>query len=65
MPLRGAYVNFMTADESERVTAAYGPKLCPANGDTQRYDPENIFHLNQNIRGSKQAGGGMAQQHSA
>jgi len=32
---------------------------------TQRYDPENIFHLNQNIRGSKQAGGGMAQQHSA
>lgn len=24
----------------------------------QLYDPENIFHLNQNIRGSKQAGGG-------
>jgi hypothetical protein len=24
--------------------------------------PENIFHLNQNIRDSKQIGGGMAQQ---
>jgi FAD/FMN-containing dehydrogenase len=61
----GAYVHFMTADESERITAAYGTNYARLLEIKQRYDPENIFHFNQNIRASKQAGGAMAKQRSA
>lgn len=61
----GAYVNFMTADEGDRVTAAYGPNYARLLEIKQRYDPENIFHFNQNIGGSKQAGGGLARQQIA
>lgn len=46
----GAYVNFMTEDEIERVAAAYGSnyeRLCRIK---MKYDPNNIFHMNQNIR---------------
>ncbi len=45
----GAYVNFMTAEETERVSGAYGenyPRLVELK---RRYDLENLFHLNQNI----------------
>ena len=45
----GAYVNFMTAEESDRIAAAYGPNYDRLLKVKQRYDPENIFHLNQNI----------------
>ncbi|HKD83680.1 MAG TPA: FAD-binding oxidoreductase [Terriglobales bacterium] len=51
----GGYVNFMTADEGERVASAYGPNYARLLEMKRRYDPENIFHLNQNIRGSGQA----------
>jgi FAD/FMN-containing dehydrogenase len=61
----GAYVNFMTADEGERVAAAYGANYTRLLEIKQRYDPENIFHLNQNIRGSKPIAGGRAQRRSA
>lgn len=61
----GAYVNFMTADEDERIAAAYGPNYARLLEIKRRYDPENVFHLNQNIRGSKQIAGGMAQRGSA
>ena len=61
----GAYVNFMTADEGERVAAAYGPNYARLLEIKRRYDPENIFHLNQNIRGSKQVGESLAQQRFA
>src|SRR5262249_14866111 len=50
----GAYTNFMTADEDERVATAYGANYARLLEIKQRYDPENIFHLNQNIRASKQ-----------
>lgn len=46
----GAYVNFMTEEESDRVTAAYGSNYDRLVQIKQRYDPENIFHLNQNIK---------------
>jgi len=49
----GAYTNFMTADESDRVAAAYGTNYARLFEIKQRYDPGNIFHLNQNIRASK------------
>ena len=45
----GAYVNFMTAEEGNRVAAAYGSNYARLLEIKQRYDPENIFHLNQNI----------------
>jgi FAD/FMN-containing dehydrogenase len=46
----GAYVNFMTGDESERVAAAYGVNYARLKQIKKKYDPENIFHNNQNIR---------------
>jgi FAD/FMN-containing dehydrogenase len=46
----GAYVNFMTAEESDRVAAAYGSNYDRLVQIKRRYDPENVFHLNQNIK---------------
>jgi FAD/FMN-containing dehydrogenase len=46
----GAYVNFMTADESDRVQAAYGPNYQRLSELKHRYDPSNFFRLNQNVR---------------
>ena len=46
----GAYVNFMTAEEIDRIVAAYGSNYQRLQQIKRRYDPENIFHLNQNIR---------------
>jgi FAD/FMN-containing dehydrogenase len=46
----GAYVNFMTEDESDRVAAAYGANYARLVQIKKQYDPENVFHLNQNIK---------------
>jgi FAD/FMN-containing dehydrogenase len=46
----GAYVNFMTEEEGDRVAAAYGSNHDRLVQIKKKYDPENIFHLNQNIR---------------
>lgn len=46
----GAYVNFMTEDEAGRVSAAYGSNYTRLLEIKRRYDPENVFHLNPNIR---------------
>jgi len=48
----GTYVNFLTADaEEERVRAAYGPTLYDRLARIKaRYDPDNLFRSNQNIR---------------
>jgi FAD/FMN-containing dehydrogenase len=46
----GAYVNFMTEEESNRVASAYGdnyPRLVELK---RKYDPTNVFHMNQNIQ---------------
>jgi hypothetical protein len=45
-----AYVNFMTEEEGNRVAAAYGANYDRLVQLKKRYDPENVFHLNQNIR---------------
>jgi FAD/FMN-containing dehydrogenase len=44
-----AYVNYLDADDAERVRAAYGPNYNRLRELKQRYDPDNVFHLNQNI----------------
>ncbi|MGH7845476.1 MAG: FAD-binding oxidoreductase [Candidatus Binatia bacterium] len=46
----GAYVNFMTAEEGDRIAAAYGSNYDRLVEIKRRYDPENVFHLNQNIK---------------
>jgi len=49
----GVYVNFMPADETERVRAAYGDNYDRLVELKRRYDPENFFRLNQNIAPAK------------
>ncbi len=52
----GAYVNFLSAEGEERVQAAYGvEKFARLRALKDRYDPTNLFHLNQNIPPSKAA----------
>jgi FAD/FMN-containing dehydrogenase len=46
----GAYVNFMTEDERDRIAAAYGANYDRLVQLKKKYDPDNVFHLNQNIR---------------
>ena len=46
----GAYVNFLTADEADRVQAAYGPNYDRLVAAKRTYDPTNLFRMNQNIR---------------
>jgi len=46
----GAYINFMTADEVNRVAAAYGSNYDRLAQIKKRYDPDNVFHFNQNIK---------------
>jgi FAD/FMN-containing dehydrogenase len=48
----GAYVNFMTEEEGDRVAAAYGANYDRLAQIKKHYDPENLFHLNQNIKPS-------------
>lgn len=50
--LGSAYVNFLTQDETERISAAYGPNYDRLVAAKTRYDPHNLFHHNQNIKPS-------------
>ncbi|MGZ4478443.1 MAG: FAD-binding oxidoreductase [Nocardioidaceae bacterium] len=46
----GAYVNFMMHDEGqERVRASYQGNYDKLVEVKRRYDPDNVFHINQNI----------------
>jgi len=46
----GGYVNFMTADESDRVQSAYGKSYDRLVELKRKYDPNNVFRVNQNIK---------------
>jgi FAD/FMN-containing dehydrogenase len=45
----GVYINFMTAEEGDRVRAAYGGNYERLARVKQQYDPANLFRTNQNI----------------
>jgi len=49
----GAYVNFMTAEESGRIAAAYGGNHERLVATKDEYDPDNVFKFNQNIAPSR------------
>ncbi|MFI5586698.1 FAD-binding oxidoreductase [Amycolatopsis sp. NPDC051758] len=46
----GAYVNFMMEEGQDRVRSSYGGNYARLVEVKRRYDPENVFHVNQNIR---------------
>ncbi len=46
----GVYVNFLTADEGDRVHSAYGPNYDRLAQVKKKYDPDNLFRMNQNIK---------------
>ena len=45
-----AYVNFMTEEEGDRLELAYGSGYQRLVELKNRYDPGNLFRMNQNIR---------------
>jgi len=51
------YVNFMPEDEFDRVESAYGANYRRLAEIKRRYDPDNRFRLNQNIRPAGQRSG--------
>jgi len=54
---QGAYVNYLGGDEGlEGVQAAYGAKLSRLSVLKAKYDPTNLFRMNQNIAPAATAG---------
>jgi FAD/FMN-containing dehydrogenase len=49
---RGAYVNFMDDEGEDRIREAYQDNYDRLVAIKTKYDPTNLFHLNQNIRPS-------------
>ncbi|MGH8774343.1 MAG: FAD-binding oxidoreductase [Jiangellaceae bacterium] len=53
----GAYVNVLSDEGEQGVRRAYGAtKLARLAALKQRYDPDNVFHLNQNIAPTAEVG---------
>jgi FAD/FMN-containing dehydrogenase len=51
--LGGAYINFMMDDEADdRLQATFGPNYPKLAAVKKKYDPANLFRVNQNIRPS-------------
>jgi hypothetical protein len=48
--MEGAYVNFLADEGQERVRAAYRENYDRLAEIKGRYDPDNFFHVNQNIQ---------------
>ena len=45
----GAYVNFMMDEGEDRIRATYGKNYARLAKVKKRYDPKNLFRVNQNI----------------
>lgn len=50
------YVNFMTEDDSSRLESVYGASYARLVELKDRYDPSNLFRMNQNIAPRERAG---------
>ena len=48
----GAYINFLTQEEGDRVAFAYGGTYQRLVELKKKYDPTNLFRMNQNIKPS-------------
>ena len=46
----GAYINFLTEEEADRLEFAYGPSFKRLVDVKTKYDPTNFFRMNQNIK---------------
>ena len=44
------YVNFMPEDEADRLPATWGPNYARLATIKAKYDPKNLFRVNQNIQ---------------
>ncbi len=47
-----AYLNFLMQEGDDRVRASFGENYPRLEEVKRRYDPDNVFHVNQNIRPS-------------
>jgi hypothetical protein len=61
----GVYVNFLAGDENpERIREAYGEAVYDRLVDVKTaYDPDNVFHHNQNIRPGTRISGASPRPH--
>lgn len=50
--LGGSYINFMMEEGQERIEASYGENYKRLQETKTKYDPDNFFHINQNIKPS-------------
>jgi FAD/FMN-containing dehydrogenase len=48
--LAGGYVNFMAGDDQEKVRDNYKGNYDRLASIKKKYDPDNLFHMNQNIK---------------
>jgi FAD/FMN-containing dehydrogenase len=46
----GGYINFMAGDDQGRIEANYKGNYARLVDVKRKYDPDNLFHVNQNIR---------------
>jgi FAD/FMN-containing dehydrogenase len=49
----GAYVNFMMEEGEDRIRATYGKNYARLAKIKKKYDPANLFRMNQNIKPAK------------
>ena len=49
----GGYINFMSGDDAHRAAENYGANYERLSALKAAYDPENLFHVNQNIAPAK------------
>jgi FAD/FMN-containing dehydrogenase len=53
----GGYVNFMDSDDAARAPENYGGSYERLRAVKAEYDPNNLFHLNQNVTPAKGGSG--------
>ena len=49
----GGYINFMSGDDDHRAADNYGANYERLSAVKASYDPDNLFHVNQNIAPAK------------